>query len=96
MYGHVCETGGKREVLPPRPLKRFTFKDLSESQESQDRLREPLILKRLRQTRTKETEPRKSVLQGDIRGARLCCGLVLLYVDVRRRISLIQVKDRAH
>jgi len=20
MYGHVCETGGTREVLPPRPL----------------------------------------------------------------------------
>jgi len=27
MYGHVCETGGRREVLSPRPLKRFTFKD---------------------------------------------------------------------
>jgi len=26
MYGHVCETGGTREVLPPRSLKRFTFK----------------------------------------------------------------------
>ena len=26
MYGHVCETGGTREVFPPRSLKRFTFK----------------------------------------------------------------------
>jgi len=26
MYGDVCETGGTREVLPPRSLKRFTFK----------------------------------------------------------------------
>ena len=26
MYSHVCETGGTREVLPPRSLKRFTFK----------------------------------------------------------------------
>ena len=26
MYGHVCETGGTREVLPPRSLKHFTFK----------------------------------------------------------------------
>jgi len=26
MYGHVCETGGTREVLPPRSSKRFTFK----------------------------------------------------------------------
>jgi len=34
MYGHVCETGGTREVLPPRPLKRFTFKDLLESQDN--------------------------------------------------------------
>ena len=25
MYGHACETGGTREVLPPRSLKRFTF-----------------------------------------------------------------------
>jgi len=33
MYGHVCETGGTREVLPPRPLQRFTFKDLLESQD---------------------------------------------------------------
>jgi len=28
MYGRVCETGGTREVLPPRPIKRVTFKDL--------------------------------------------------------------------
>ena len=28
MYGHVCETGGTREVLPPRILERVTFKDL--------------------------------------------------------------------
>jgi len=33
MYGHVCETGGTTEVLPHRPLKRFTFKDLLESQD---------------------------------------------------------------
>ena len=26
MYGHVCETGGTREVLFPHSLKRFTFK----------------------------------------------------------------------
>jgi len=26
MYGHICETGGTREVLPPRSLKRFMFK----------------------------------------------------------------------
>jgi len=26
MYGHVCETGSTREVLPPRSLKRFTIK----------------------------------------------------------------------
>jgi len=32
------------------------------------------------------------VLQGDLRGARLCCGLALLYVCVWRPISLIQVK----
>jgi len=32
------------------------------------------------------------VLQGDLRGARLCCGLALLYVCVWRHISLIQVK----
>ena len=37
MYGHVCETGGTREVLPPRPLNVSRFKDLLESQ---DRLRE--------------------------------------------------------
>ena len=40
MYGHVCETGGTSEVLPPRPLKRFTFKNLLECQESQLNLRE--------------------------------------------------------
>ena len=28
MYGHVCETGGTRDVLFPRPLKRVTCKDL--------------------------------------------------------------------
>jgi len=28
MYGHVCETGGTREVLPPCPLQVVTFKDL--------------------------------------------------------------------
>ena len=33
MYGHVCETGGTKEVLSPRPLNRFTFKDLLESQD---------------------------------------------------------------
>jgi len=55
MYGHVYKTGGTREVLPPRLLKRFTYKDLLESQESQERLREPSILKRLRQTGSKDT-----------------------------------------
>jgi len=32
------------------------------------------------------------VLSGDLRGARLCCGLALPYVCVWRYISLIQVK----
>ena len=36
------------------------------------------------------------MLQGDLRAARLCCGLALLYVCVWRHISLIQVKARAH
>jgi len=60
MYGHVCETGGTREVLSPRPLKRFTFKDLFESP---DRLREPLVqtlknafsFERLQQNKSKVT-----------------------------------------
>jgi len=32
------------------------------------------------------------VLQRDLHGARLCCGLALLYVCVWRHIILIQVK----
>jgi len=57
---------------------------------------QPLCVERLRQTRSEDTERRKSVLQGDLRGARLCCGLALLYVGVWRHISLNQVKARAH
>jgi len=40
MSGHVCETGGTREVLPPRHLKHISFKNLLENQ---DRLREPFV-----------------------------------------------------
>jgi len=42
IYGHVCENGVTREVLPPRPLKCFTFMD-SDLLESQDRLRESWV-----------------------------------------------------
>jgi len=37
----------------------------------------------------------KIVLQRDLRGARVCCGLALPYVGVWRHTSLIQVKARA-
>ena len=75
IYGHVCENGVTREVLPPRPLKRFTFMD-SDLFESQDRLREPLV-QRVR------TFSRWTVTTNKIpwewRGARLCCRLALSY-----------------
>ena len=45
--------------------------------------------------KSKESEQRKIVLQGDQHGARLCCGLTLLYVGVWRHISLIQVKSKS-
>ena len=76
MYGHVCETGGTRSTSPSS-LKRFTFKDLLESQ---DRLEE--WSKIYDCNKIKDPERRKVVLLRDLRGARLCCGLALLYVGV--------------
>ena len=38
---------------------------------------------------------RKIVLQRDLRGARLCCGLALLYVGIWRHTSLIQAKAKS-
>jgi len=53
MYSHVCENGGTRDVLPPRPSQRFMFKDLLESPDREERSNP--MLERLRQTRSKET-----------------------------------------
>ena len=76
MYGHVCETGGTREVLPPRSSKHFTFKvclnlkiDLRSGQKSTTNKDEGLRAAQV-------------VMQRDLRGAGLCCGLALLYVGV--------------
>jgi len=63
MYGHVCETGGTREVLPPRPLQRFTFKDLLESQ---DPIREE-------QSKLYAWTAATNKIKGDLQGAKVCC-----------------------
>jgi len=81
MYGHVYKTGGIIEVLSSRPLKRFTFKDLLESQESQ-------LNRRNETPTTNKIKGPRAALDGDQRGARLCCGLALQYVCVWRHISL--------
>jgi len=71
MYGHVCETKGTRKGLSPCPLKKFTCKDLLESQ---DGLRKPFVwtkslqliaydcVQRLQQTPSKRATRRKIVL----------------------------------
>jgi hypothetical protein len=78
MYGHVCETGGTREVLPPRHLNVSRLRiclnlkiDLRSGQKSTTAT-----------NKIKDPERRKVVLLRDLRGARLCCGLALLYVGV--------------
>jgi len=87
MYGHVCETGGTREVLPPRPLKRFTFKDLPESQ---DRLFDWTKAFNVQLTTASNGFNKQS--QRERRSARLCCALALLYVGLPRHLSFNQIK----
>ena len=83
MYGHVCETGGTREVLPPRSLKRFTFKvclnlkiDLRSGQKSTtNKIKE---LRAALESASRRPTRRKTVLQA---GASICVRLATYIFD---------------
>jgi len=84
MYGHVCETGGTREVLPPRSLKRFTFKvclnlkiDLKSGQKSTFDKQDQELRAALESASRRPTR-RKTVLQA---GASICVRLATHIFD---------------